>query len=533
MRAAIAAVLLLLASGACRKEAPAHPGMDRAALAELDALWALAPANAAGGIVASARGVAMLEGAAGSLQAAIAIATDLPEHRRKLDEQLRKELGTASLTRAEFGIAKDRGAAVFFVGDDAIVVLALADRARFLSHTRGTKGADGDRIGELVCKPVQGRYGCAKSAAQLETLGKGDLKAKLATAGARGDIEVVGEGDALQAAAAVQLTRGAATVRGTARIKRGPEVLSRFTAPPARPRVGAEPPAGFVVANLTGFAADVPPIPLGGTTLDAVAKSLQGPLTISVPGGGSLGFDLQQGLADPAPMRALIEHCPELLAIANLQATSSGGICKVFLLMPPTELELAVTGQTLRIGTRPAAGKPVPVTALGGELAAGAWTYAAWGRGAVFGLDPAVLRAVAQIVESRGEEGVGMLHALAALNELGVAVRVDGDALRFVLGVRTAFANPDVVVAQLSALTVRQIFDGSAAPIARRIAATRPKAPLAADLDSGPAGYLAMAAALGVPAGIAIPMFLDAQRGTAPPEAPPPSEIAEPPPGSN
>jgi hypothetical protein len=75
--------------------------------------------------------------------------------------------------------------------------------------------------------------------------------------------------------------------------------------------------------------------------------------------------------------------------------------------------------------------------------------------------------------------------------------------------------------------------DGSATPIARRIAATRPKAPLAADLDSGPAGYVAMAAALGVPAGIAIPMFLDSRRAGKQPEAPPPSELVEPPPGSD
>jgi hypothetical protein len=84
MRAAIAAVLLLT-SGACKQEAPVHPGMDRASVAELDALWALAPANARGGIAISAHGLAMLEDGAGSLHALLATAPDLPEHRRHLE----------------------------------------------------------------------------------------------------------------------------------------------------------------------------------------------------------------------------------------------------------------------------------------------------------------------------------------------------------------------------------------------------------------------------------------------------------------
>lgn len=531
MRAAIAAVLLVpvCVLGACKSGAPAHPGPDPAQLAELDALWALAPADARGGIAISPRGIAMLEGGIASMQELFAIAPDLVEHRRHLDKEIGEALGTTTLTRAELGLAKDRGAAIFFLDGGPIAVLALADRDRFLKHTHGAKGADGDRVGDMMCKPLRDRYACAKSADRIDALGKGSLKAQLSAAGARGDIEITGDSEAIRIAAAVQLARGAVTVRGTAQLKRAAELLTKLATPPVKPRLSAGPSSGFAVANVTRLVQGVPPLPLGETTLEAVARSLEGPLTLSVPS-GPLGFELQQALADPGPVRALLDHCDGLLAVANVKATSGGGVCRFSIPAPALEIEASVDGKMLRIGTHPASapapGKAVPMTALGSELAAGDWTFAAWGRGAIFGVPG--LREIAQHLGGRKSEKIAaVVHAIAMLNELGVGVRVDGDTVRFVAGARTGFANPDVVVAQLSALTAAKILDGSAADTMRRVAASRPQSPLAADLDAGAAGYVSMAA-VGALAGAALWATFESRREPEPAE-PEPLEQQPPP----
>ena len=175
MRAAIAAALLL-SLGACKKDPPRGPIPDAKATAELDALWALAPEGALGGMVLSSRGLESLEWGAGMLQSAVASAPDLAEHKRRLDELLRKTLGTTALTRAELGLTKGGGAALFAVGEGGVLVLPVGDRAKFLGRVRGTQGPDGDRVGPLLCKPAQGRYVCADTAARIDSLGRGNLK---------------------------------------------------------------------------------------------------------------------------------------------------------------------------------------------------------------------------------------------------------------------------------------------------------------------------------------------------------------------
>jgi hypothetical protein len=523
MRAAIAVSLLLLLSttSACRTSGARHAGPSPADTAELDALWALAPRGAVGGGVVSPRGIAMLEGVFGSLQAMVNTAPDLPEHKRRLDEMLSK-LGGRWMSLAERGFAKDGGAALFFVGNDPIVVFSLADRDRFLAQFRGTKGPVTDQVGAFVCKPLTGkRYTCGTSAEALGALGGGDLKARLAAVGARGDIEVAFAHPVLEVGAVAQLERGAATFRGAAKLKFGQDVLARFETPFARPRLAADRPTGFVLANLTKLFQDVPPLPLAGTTLDAVARSLDGPITVSTSS-GSLGFDARQALTDPAPIRALLERCGEL-APAAVQATSAAGACKITIPVVQLEIEASVTDRTLRIATRPTPGKPVPMTALGSELAAGEWTMAAWGRGTIFGFDQPGLHAMIKDMPPPSERELALARAVAMVHELGLGVRLDGDTVRFVLGVRTAFANPDVLVARLNALSTRQLFDGTATESMKRIAASRPKAPLAADLEAGAGGHAAFGAALAVLGAAVVPLFLgDKKEEESGPDVPSP-----------
>jgi hypothetical protein len=47
-----------------------------------------------------------------------------------------------------------------------------------------------------------------------------------------------------------------------------------------------------------------------------------------------------------------------------------------------------------------------------------------------------------------------------ALNEFGIAARVDGEALRFVVGVRTAWSNPNEIVSKLLAIAPAEILAG-------------------------------------------------------------------------
>lgn len=526
MRAAIAAALLL-SLGACKKDPPRGPIPDAKATAELDALWALAPEGALGGMVLSTRGLDQLEGGVGMLQAAVASAPDLAEHKRKLDELLRKTLGTTALTRAELGLAQSGGAALFAVGEGGVLVLPVGDRAKFLQRAHGTQGPDGDRLGPLLCKPLQGRYVCADTAALIDSLGKGNLKSLVASAGARGDLEVVGDVVPLRFAAAVQLERGAATVRGAVQLKQPLALLARLGSP-AKPRTDAERPTGFGLVNLTGFAAEVPPLPVAGTSLDAVAKSFTGPLTVTTAS-GPVGFELQQGLSDPAPARALVDACAELLSSVGLQATAGGGTCKVTLPIVGA-LELSVVdNKVLRIATAKGAGKAVPLTALGRELSGGEWTMAGWGRGTVYNLGEPAYRQVTKLVQEEPHLAAVLLRMWTMVHELGAGVRIEGDTVRFVAGTRTVFANPDVVIAQLNAQPTQKLLDGSAEATLRRIAASRPKAPLGADLDAGPSGALIGNVAVVGSVGAAIAfLFLGDAPQAAPAESIAPTEPVQP-----
>jgi hypothetical protein len=145
-------------------------------------------------------------------------------------------------------------------------------------------------------------------------------------------------------------------------------------------------------------------------------------------------------------------------------------------------------GDLLRLGRRGAVttGAPIPMTPIGAELAAGAWGLAFWGRGTL--IRAAGLPAGTGPLE---DDAILSIRALALIDELGVAVRREGaDGLAFVLALRTAFANPDDVVAKLLALSADDLVSGRAAAAAKPIADAAPGAPFAADLAAGDLGLL-------------------------------------------
>ena len=67
------------------------------------------------------------------------------------------------------------------------------------------------------------------------------------------------------------------------------------------------------------------------------------------------------------------------------------------------------------------------------------------------------------------------IHAIALVNELGAAAKVDGTGVRFRGYLRTAWTNPPEVVAKISAITGNDIVTGKATEPAEAIAAGAPE----------------------------------------------------------
>jgi type II secretory pathway pseudopilin PulG len=95
------------------------------------------------------------------------------------------------------------------------------------------------------------------------------------------------------------------------------------------------------------------------------------------------------------------------------------------------------------------------------------------------------------------------------LDELGLGARIDSDTVHFVLGVRTAWSNPDDVVAKLVAIPPDDLANGHAAEHGKAIADAAPNAPFARDFAAGYGGLMVPAALVGMLSAVAIPAFLD------------------------
>ncbi len=513
-------VALALVVG-CKKEAPELP----TTLAS-DTLWSLAPEGARGGIVVSPRGVALAESGSVAVRALIAKAPELADVKEKLDFAL-AQLGGPNTMLADLGMSKDKGAAMFFVETGMVAVLPVVDRDVFLAKVKGTKSAtpDGvDMIDTAACKLVATQYVCATSEPLLATLSKGELKSRLARINARGDIEIVGielplGGPAPGSFAAVaQLERGTITMRGV--VLNAASEVTRMLATTTKPRTAIGQSSGYGVIDLRPLLANVAPEPLvEGVTFVDIAKTLAGPLTISVPA-GQLTLDMQLAVSDVGPITKVVERCTELPPLAG--ATVANGVCHIKVTEANLEVDAWVEGKTLRVGKRGSAvpGTAVAMSPIGMEIANGQWALAFWGRGSMFG---------PSMQPSRDIEGVNPqlmlpVRIMSMMNEAGVAVKLDGDALRFVATVRTAFSNPDDVLAKIVEITAMDLLADKATAKAAPIAAAHPGSPFAADFKAGQGGLLVPTTLIGMGMTIAIPAVLRFTRGGEPamdPTAPP------------
>lgn len=168
MRACLLA-LVAVSAVACKKEhAASRPGVSTA---DIDALWALAPAGTEMAVVASPRAFALLDGAKTRLFDTLRKSPELADLAKKVEAGLRDEFGTTDLTAEAHGLSLDKGFALFAVKDGRVLVLPVADRAKFLATAKGTQGTDTDTFDDMTCKTVKGVYACAKPASLLDRLG--------------------------------------------------------------------------------------------------------------------------------------------------------------------------------------------------------------------------------------------------------------------------------------------------------------------------------------------------------------------------
>jgi len=489
-----------------------------------DALWGLAPEGARGGIVMSPYAIAMIEQGSVTLRSFIEKAGPEASQIAEQIDALLAPFGGRKAMLSDLGLSRDKGGALFFVKDGMVAVLPIANRDAFLARAKGTKGAtenEVDRIETAVCKTIKAHYACATSEALLATLGKGDLKRKLAKANARGDIEIVGAELPLGGAApstivaVAQLERGTLTMRGIL-INPPAELVARVGASTrARTAIGRS--AGFAVIDLRPMFAGAPPAPIiEGVTLVDVGNTIAGPLTISVPAGEQT-LEMEVPLSDPAPLQKLVARCPEVGPLAQVGATVANGVCHIKIPQANLELDLWVDGKTFHVGKQGAqlGGKSIPMPPAAIEIATGQWGFSFWGRGSMLAPtgkpDPIVLDGINPLMTTP-------IRLMSMVNEAGFAVKKettkDGDSLRFLATLRTSFANPDAVVAKLVEVTAMDILSNTAATKAQPIADAHRGTPFAGDFAAGQLGLLVPTQLIGTAADSLVPALVRYARGS-------------------
>ncbi|NVB83140.1 MAG: hypothetical protein HOV81_32500 [Kofleriaceae bacterium] len=481
---------------------------------DVDALWELAPDGTRLAVVASPKAVRLAFQAVDAIRE-LTEQPDLQPVKPQIDMVAQGLFGSATAKPEDAGFTRDRGFAMFATKDGVIGIMPIADRDKFMQSKHGKRGSGADAedtLEENICKELRGHYICATTREMLERLGKGSLAGKL-DAGERGDVELFMADATLlgdtkgDLALAAKLEPGTIDLYG--RWKGTPSgFLAQLVgvAAPHAPIAGA---SGFVALNVAPLFASAPAIPIaGGVTYDALARSLQGPVSAVIPA-GTVDIQVHAPLADPGPATQIIEHCPELGSFFQIAEKQTPGACRIVLQgTNAVELDAWVENNELRLGAKKGAvpaGKPGAVTAIGKELATGDWTAALWGRGTMLNL--ANIAPASEQVQA--EVAVG-IHAIALVNELGAAIKVESTGVKLRAYLRTAWTNPPEVVSKISAISGNDIVTGKATEPAAAIASSAPGSPFAADFAAGQGGLMIPAAAIGLASAVIIPAVINA-----------------------
>ncbi|HLL24723.1 MAG TPA: hypothetical protein VK427_21470 [Kofleriaceae bacterium] len=505
-------VAFVLALVACKKDKAAAPAPEApTSTAEQDALWALAPDRVVIGVVLAPSGVARLEGAALDIQKLVGTVPELATEKAKLDDALVGYLGTTHASLASVGMSKEKAAALFITEDGAaILVLPVADRDKFVKVVKGTRNGDLDTIKLDTCKIVKNVYACVRAPEHFERIGKGTLAGALGLAGARGDIEIAAAlpDGPITFGVVAQLARGSAVVRGA--IKGVPPQVRGFLAN-APVRSNGDKTAAFAMVNVAPYLpllqAQLPPMRVvEGVLLEDLMRTIAGPLTMTLDNGATM-FDVRLPLTDGGVAQKLVSQCDQLPPLKLIGATVKDGVCHAAVPQMQLALDAWVDGKTLRFGHKaaPAATVSSTLPPVVQELARGNWVATMYGRGTLYVPTAVPIPLPAGELDTNTQLG---LRIFAMINELGFGVRVDGELVRGVATIRTAWANPDDVVAKLVAIAPRDVIEGKAGAQAQAIASASPGSPFAADVKAGANGLMVPAAIIGVMSAVAIPVFL-------------------------
>jgi hypothetical protein len=404
----------------------------------------------------------------------------------------------------DLGLAADKGLAIFWAGRDVIAILPVADRERFVMRTGATPTPDGDRIADATCKPVDGvGYTCSTSAALVARLGTGHKLAALAAREpVRGDLEVVLTQPA-SLTATVQLARGAAVARVTI-TGLPPQLLGPLGAP-ITPQIDLDHTAGFAVANITPLLRDLPTVSvLPDLTIADLGRAVAGRIAVSIPT-GELAFDARIPLLDPAPVQHVLDHCDQVKELGMVGARPSSGACRATVRELGVTFEAAIRDGELHVATTGVlpTSSPVPASAVARELATNGWSFVFWGRGTTLSHVP-----IAALPPLSGDVAA-VVRLLGMVDEVGAGVRVDGDRVRALLAIRTAWANPDDVVSQIVAVPADEVVAGHGGAHGEAIARAAPGSPFAGDFRAGIVGLAAPAAAIGLLGSVFVPAYVD------------------------
>ncbi len=454
-------------------------------------LWKLAPQDAVSGAVLSPVGVEMLERVLSRLSAVPA---------QWADETLLGRLfayarAFQGRSLSNVGISTRRPFAIFHVKEGWIFVMPVEDREGFASVFEGVRQGDVDHYRFMTCKLVHGGYACATAEPLLSRMGGGTLGEVYAAAAlpTRGDLQVVGRNSPPgQMVLAAEFGSGSIHLAGmfkdmplqTARMMvRDPQVLE----------VGDEHNSA-VLADLRAVLAEYPDVSiLRGLTAKSLIRAVGGPLRLRTTP-GAWRFEGTLPLLDTTAFASLLRRCHEVPVLGDFLSAVKDG-CRMTLPGSAVAFDMWIDGKTLHLGQRrgvATSSRKLPFTALQQSLFPHPWGAAIWARG--IGLAPPPLLPPQSDGERRVQESLlsEVKRAMLLVNELSLGVRLGGpgepNTFRFVLGVRTLFANPASLVDKVMAIGDEQIATGQGESLLKEIAATAPDSLLAGDVEAGGSG---------------------------------------------
>jgi hypothetical protein len=291
-----------------------------------------------------------------------------------------------------------------------------------------------------------------------------------------------------------------------------------------KPQIDAQHTSSFAVVDMKAWLPKTPDVLVDDVTVEKLIDLLKGPMTIVTPAGAQT-MTIEQTFTDAAAAKKVIEACDKVPVFSEwLSAKPDGAVCHVQAPNWEMPLDVKIDAQTVEVGpTAKVEAKTVPLTAFGNKLAQGTWSLVFWGRGTMLAGQSKTgssLGARQTAVEELSPEAAMVIRATSLLSELGLAVRQVEGRIEINALVRTAFANPDDVVAKLLAITAKDVVQQKSQALAEPIASSAPTSPFAADFAAGHVGLLVPTTFAGVVSRIVIPPLMMLRGGDLD-EAPP------------